>query len=179
VTTDASFADCFVFEDKRAALSGVTLEAGVVFTEECGAAAFQSLLQIRPATFNGDADVWIVAIGATHFAFQHRVMMRQLEFCSHFEVALETGFGRATRINDLGSITSAADMQAAWPVTRFAADVLRVFAFCLQARMSRRSKIAGDGFVTGLATFGADKFGTGNLRRSKNRPIGVETTARK
>jgi hypothetical protein len=35
----------------------------------------------------------IVAIRTTHFAFEHRVPVRQLELRAHFLVALETRFG--------------------------------------------------------------------------------------
>jgi hypothetical protein len=42
----------------------------------------------------------VVAIAATDFAFQDRVMVRQIEFAALVEVALETNLRRSFGIND-------------------------------------------------------------------------------
>ena len=78
---------------KRAPLLRVTLEAGLIAAQESEAAGFERLLNVSPPAFDGDSLVRIVAIGATHFAFQHRVVMRQLERRANFQVTLETGLG--------------------------------------------------------------------------------------
>ena len=76
MAADAAFADRFVFENERAALGRVTLETGVVLAQQHGAAAFHALRKIRAAAFDRVALVRVVAIGAAHFAFEHRMMMR-------------------------------------------------------------------------------------------------------
>ena len=86
-----TFSQRLVLVHKRAALLGVTFEARFVLAEESNSAALERLLDIGPATFDRDSHVWIVAIGAAHFAFQHRVVMRHLELRPHFQVTLETG----------------------------------------------------------------------------------------
>jgi hypothetical protein len=82
-----------MLKNKWAALRGVALEASLVLAQESKATAFERLLNIGPATLDCDTDVWIMAISAAHFAFQHRMMMRQLEACPHVKVTLETRFG--------------------------------------------------------------------------------------
>jgi len=91
MATDAAFADRLVFEDERAALGGVTLETGFVVAQQHGAPAFHALRHIGATAFDGVAAMRIVAIGAAHFAFEDRMMMRQLESSPDFGVALETG----------------------------------------------------------------------------------------
>lgn len=92
MANDAALAKGLVLIHKRTPLRGMALEAGLVLAHESKAAAFERLLNICPAAFNRHSDMWIVAISATHFAFQDRMTMRQLETCSHLEVTLETGF---------------------------------------------------------------------------------------
>jgi len=74
---------------------------------------------------------------------------------------------------------AAFNMQTARPVTRFAADVLRVFSMCLQTRMRSRPKIARDIFVTGFATLGTNKFRARDARRRENRSVCLKGAARK
>jgi hypothetical protein len=91
-------------------LLGVALEAGFVSAQESEATAFQHLLNICRRTFDSNAHMWIVTIGAAHFAFQHRMVVRQLELRSHFQVTLETSFGRLTRIDNRVGCTTTLDM---------------------------------------------------------------------
>ena len=81
-----------VLVNKRAALLRVTLEASLVLAQERKAAGFEFLLDICRRAFNRDAFVQLMTIGAAHFAFEHRMMMRQCERCANFEVTLETSF---------------------------------------------------------------------------------------
>ena len=74
----------------RAALLCVTLEAGFVSAQERKTAGFELLLNICRRAFDRDAFVYLMTIGAAHFAFEHRMMMRQCERCANFEVTLET-----------------------------------------------------------------------------------------
>ena len=93
MTDHTALSHCLVLVNKWAPLLRVALEASLVSAQESKAAAFKHLLNIGPATLNRHPDVRIMAIGTAHFAFQHRMMMRQLELCPHFQVTLETGFG--------------------------------------------------------------------------------------
>ena len=144
--------------NKWAALLGVALEAGFVSAQESEAASFERLLNIGPATFYSDSLMRIVTICTAHFAFQHRMVVRQLELCAHLKVTLETGFRRLTRIDDCVRRAAALDVQTARPVTRFAADVLCVFSFRHQASVRRGPKIPCNIFVTSLATFRANEL---------------------
>jgi hypothetical protein len=89
-----------VLINKGPALRCMALEAGFVSAQESKAAALEHLLNIGPAALDRYSDVWIMAVSAAHFAFQHRMMMRQLKLCPHFQVTLETSFRRLTRIDD-------------------------------------------------------------------------------
>ena len=87
---DATLAQRFMLVDKRAALLRVTLEAGLVFAQERKAAGFEFLLDICRRALNRDTFVYLMTIRAAHFAFEHRMVMRQRERCANFEVTLET-----------------------------------------------------------------------------------------
>ena len=77
MTNNAALPHSFVLVDKRTALLRVTLEAGLVFAQERKTAGFELLLNVRRSAFDRDALVHLVTIGATHFAFEYRMMMRQ------------------------------------------------------------------------------------------------------
>ena len=89
---DTTLPHRFVLINKRTALGGMTLETGFVLTEESEAAFLERLLHVCPAALHCHADVRVVAIGATHFPFQHRMVMGQLKLRAHFQVALEASF---------------------------------------------------------------------------------------
>jgi hypothetical protein len=89
-----------VFVDKRTALRGMTLEAGIVSAKERDATTVDRLRHIGGGAFDRQPDMRVVAIGTTDFAFQHRVMMRQLELSADFEVTLEAGLRIFARIDD-------------------------------------------------------------------------------
>ena len=95
---------------KRAALLCVTLEAGLVFAQERETARFEFLLNICRRAFNRDAFVYLMTIRAAHFAFGYRMMMRQRERGAHFQVTLETGVRRFSRIDDGTSAASGFDV---------------------------------------------------------------------
>ena len=129
VTNGAAFANRFVFVNERSALRGMTLETGVVRAHERDAAAFDELLQTCAAAFDRFAFVWIVAIRAAHFAFEHGMMVRQLKLRTQIQVTLKTGVRRFARINDLTLLAAGLNVQTSRAVTRFATDVLGVLAF--------------------------------------------------
>jgi len=93
VTREATLTHSLVLKNEWSALRSMALKAGFVLAQERYAAALQRLLNIRPTAFHGHTYMRVMAISATHFAFQNRVAMRQLEACAHVEVTLETSFG--------------------------------------------------------------------------------------
>ena len=72
---DATLANCFVFKNKRTTLRRMTLETRVIRGHEREPAALQRLVRARSAALNRHALMRIVAIGAAHFPFQHRMSM--------------------------------------------------------------------------------------------------------
>jgi hypothetical protein len=159
---------CLMLVNKRAALLGMALKASLVSAQESKPAGFEVLLNVGPAAFDGDSLMRIVTIGATHFAFQHGMVMRQLELCPHFQVTLEASFRRLTRVDDRTGAAAGFNVQTPGPVARLAAHVLCVFSFRLQSRVGGRPKIAHDLFVAGLTLFRADELRAGDARRRQN-----------
>ena len=120
-----------MFKNERPALRGVTLETGLVMAEQHGAAAFHGLRYIGATAFHSVTAMRVMAIRAAHFAFQDRMMMRQLKTCTHLQVTLETCFRRLSWIDDRPSAAAGFHVQTPRSVARFAAYVLGVFTFCL------------------------------------------------
>ena len=157
------------------------------------------MLNIRAAAFDRDSLVRVVAIGAAHFTFRHRVVMRQLELRAHFQVTLETGFGVFARINNMwiaGSVASAARFHvqaarsmaifaaqvngllhggnAALRLTAFSAALVRVYDFLLfplQPRVRGCSEVAHDLMMARVACLGANELRAGNTGRGENGSI--------
>jgi hypothetical protein len=177
---------------ERTALLCVTLEAGLVFAQERKTAGFELLLNIRRSAFNRDAFVYLMTIRAAHFAFRHRVMMRQCERCANFQVTLKTSFRRLPWIDDRTSAASGFDVQTPRPVARLAAHVrdllcsssaalcLSAFStaltydclFCLQSRVGGCSEIAHDLFVARCAFLRTHELRARDTGRSENRSAG-------
>jgi len=131
MTDDATLTHCLVLINKWAALLRVTLKAGFVSAEERKAAGFKRLLNICRGSLGGDPFVRFMAIAAAHLALEHRMMMRQCERCANFQVTLETGVRRLSRIYDGARSAASFDVQTPGPVARLAAHVLCVFPFRL------------------------------------------------
>jgi hypothetical protein len=165
----------------------VTLEARFVSAQESKTAGFELLLNVCRRAFDRDAFVQFVTIAAADFAFRHGVMVRQCERCADFEVTLETGLGRLSRIYDGTRAASRFDVQTPRAVaglaahirdffyscalcfTAFSAARLYDFAFlCLQSRVSGRSEIAHDLFVARRAFLRADELRAGDAGRREN-----------
>jgi hypothetical protein len=137
----------FVLIDKRAALLRMTLEASFVSAQECKAAGSELLLNICRGALGRDPFVRLMAVAAAHLAFKHRMMMRQLKRCANFQVTLETSVRRLSRIDDRASAAAGLNVQTPGPVARLAADVLCVFPFRLESRVSGCPEITHDFFV--------------------------------
>ena len=71
----ATFAHRLMFKNKRTALRRMTLETRVIRTHERSPTTFDRLVHARAAAFGCHSLMRIVAIGAAHFPFQHRMSM--------------------------------------------------------------------------------------------------------
>ena len=111
MTAQATFAQRFMLEHEWAALCRVTLETRFVLAEQRHSAAFNRLGQVRAAALNRVSFVRIMAIGATDFAFQYRMVMGQLECRAHLRMALEARGGRFSRINDRTALAATLDVK--------------------------------------------------------------------
>jgi hypothetical protein len=151
MANDTTLTHRLVLINKRTTLLCVTFEAGFVSGQESKAAGSELLLNICRGALGGDALVRFMAIRAAHFAFKHRMMMRQRERGAHIQVTLETSVRRLSRIDDRARAASSLDVQTAGPVARLAAHVLCVFSFCLQPRMSGCPEVAHNLFMAGRA----------------------------
>jgi hypothetical protein len=96
----ATLPHCLMLVNEWPALLRVTLEARFVSAQERKAAGFELLLNVRRSAFDRDAFVQFVTIAAADFALRHWMVVRQLERRANFQVTLETGFRRLSRIYD-------------------------------------------------------------------------------
>ena len=172
MTNGAPLPQCLVLINKWAALRGVTLKAGFVSAQESQAAGFERLLNIWRRAFDCDPLVRLVTIGAAHFAFEYRMVMRQGERCANFQVTLETRLRRFARIDDRVRRAAAFHVQTTGPMTRLATDVLRVLSLRFQSCVRRCSEVARDPFVACGAFLGADELRAGNAGWRKNCSVG-------
>jgi len=179
MTGHTTFAQRLVLENEWTSLRGMTLEAGFVLAQQANAATLEPLGETGAAPLYGRADMRIMTIGTTYFAFQHRMMVRQLELCAHFQVTLKTGLRRFARIDDRLGRSPALDMQTPRSVTRFATNVLRVVSLRLQTSVRCRGESSGDRLVTGRARLGTDELRPGNAGRGENGTVRFEVATRK
>jgi hypothetical protein len=147
MASGATLAHCFVLIYKWPALLRVTFEAGFVSAQESKPAGSELLLNVCRSTLGRDPFVRFMAITAAHLAFQHRMMMRQLKCCANVQVTLETGVRRFSRVDDRARSAASLDVQTPGPVARFAAHVLCIFPFRLEASVSGCPEVAHDLFV--------------------------------
>ena len=151
MANDTTLTHCLVFINEWAALLCVTLEAGFVSAQESKAAGSELLLNICRGALGRDPFVRFMAIAAAHLALEHRMVMRQRERCANFQMTLETGVGRLSRIDDRARTAASFDVQTPRTVARLATHVLCVFPFRLQTRVSGCPEVAHDLFVAGRA----------------------------
>ena len=154
VTNRAPFSHRLMLEHERPALRGVALSARFVFGG-----------QLRAAAFGRTAFVRIVTIVATDLAIQDRMTVCQVELSALVQVTLKTNLGRPFRIEDSVISPATLIMDAARSMTRFTADVFRIFTSGLETSMLGRLEIAHDIRMTFRTRGRADKFRAGNLRR--------------
>ena len=151
MTNDTTLTHRLVLINKRTALLCMTLEAGFVSGQESKASGLELLLNVCRGALGRDPFVRFMAIAAAHLALWNRMMMWQCERCANFQVTLETGVRRLSRIDDRARSTASFDVQTPGPVARLATHVLCVFPFRLQTRVSGCPEVAHDLFVAGRA----------------------------
>jgi hypothetical protein len=142
VTGGASLADGFMLEDEGASLGSMAPATGVILGRERS-----------PPALDGGTFVWIMAIPATDFAFQHRMMVREVEFATLVEVALKTGLGRLFGIDDRVIGATGFVVNTARAMARLTAHIRRIGTLGLQQRVGGSLKIPGDFFMTLLTSF--------------------------
>ena len=113
--------------------------------------------------------VRIVAIGAGHMAFQHGMVMREIELGFLFHVAGETHFGVLTGIDNLNTFATARfHVKARGPVTHFAAFDLDAFHRNGDLLVGGELEILDLFGVTHRASFRADILGAEHLMVFQN-----------
>lgn len=151
----AALAHGFVFENERLRLLEMTLRAALVHSRHGESAG----------RFEDVAAVRIVTLNATHFAFDHGMMLRQAEFRADFQMALETGRGILAGIDDEMRAAAGRDVFAAGPMTGFATVLaLHSGIFKMNARVRTGGKFPDDFRVAIGAGFVADVMRAGNLQ---------------
>ena len=177
MTDHTPLTHCLVLVNERAALRGVALETSLVSAQESKATGFECLLNIGLCTFDSHPGVRVMTIGTADFAFQNRVVVRQLELRPHFQVTLETSVRRLPRIDDRVRRATTLDVQTARAMARLAAHVLSVLSLRLQSRVRRCFEVAYDLFVTGFAFLRADELRARDAGWGEN--CSISCTARK
>jgi hypothetical protein len=152
----ASFAQCFVFENERASLLAMALSAPFIQTSH-----HQS-----PAPLVNIHSVRIVTLGAIHFAFPDRVMLRQINFGMSLQMALQAGGRVVTRINDQPTAPPACrHMPAARTMACLAAGRPREAGpFKVHSSMGTGREYAGNVGVTLRTNFVANEGSSRNGR---------------
>lgn len=166
VADGAAFAQGGVFEDKGTGLFAMALGASLILAGHGQSA--RGLHDIHA--------VGIVALHAVHFAFDDRVMLREVKFSPGFLVALETSFGVFAGIDDEFFEPAAAghgDVFAGRTVAGFAAALAGHFGIGnSQPRVGTAREHAGDIGMTVKTRLVADVGGAFDLKGNDHRPVG-------
>jgi hypothetical protein len=156
MTDGAALAQGFMFKNERPGLGLVALRATLILPGH-GKAAFR---------FENIAAMRVVAVHAIHVAFDDGVVLGQVEFGLHIEVALKTGVGFFSGIDDEICRAAGTDMLAAGTVTGFASALAgHGGIFDMQTRMRAAGKFADNFHMTIGARPVANIVRTGNFER--------------
>ncbi len=175
VANGAAFPQRFVLEDKGAGLLAVAL--GATFVEARHRQPLGSLEDVR--------SVRIVALDTVHSAFQHRMMLGQIELTMRLEVTAQARGGVLAGVDDeLRTPAGGFDVLAAWPVTRFASRLPGHFCILqVNARVSAGGENARNIGVAICAGFIADVVRARNFRgrqdRARSNGAGIEQKQQK
>ena len=160
VTNRAALPQCLVLKDKGPRLRLMTARATLILPRHCQAAL----------RFKDVSSVRVVAIHAVHIAFNDRMMLRQIEFGLSVQMALETGCGIFSRIDDEAGRATTSNMFAAWTVAGLASALpCHGCALDMQPRVRAGREFADNLRVTIRACAVADVVRTRNFKRSHNR----------
>jgi hypothetical protein len=152
----ATFAHCFVLENKRPALFAMTLRARFVKPRHRKPA--------RPLHYV--MAMRVMAVDAIHVSFDHGMMLRQIEFRMDVDVTLETRRRIFAWIDNQAPPAADAHMFAGGAVARFATGHLRELDVILvKAPMRAGWKRACDVRVTIHTTRIPDEVRARNARR--------------
>lgn len=155
VTNGAAFAHRFVLEDERLDLIAMTLCAGLVESRHGEATGgFHDVCAVR-----------VVALDATHFAFEDGMMLREAELGVRLDVAIQTARRVLARIeNKFSPATAAGDVQTAGAVTSFAAARAHFgVGHEMHSRVRTGRELPDVVGVTGQASLVADVIGARNF----------------
>jgi hypothetical protein len=137
-----------MFEDVRAALGGVALEAAFIGGEERAAACEVC-----------GPFVWVMAIAAGQAIDAERVMAVLCELAPRGEVAIEAGLGILARVQDCAGFAARVDVQTSGSVASLAADVEGIAAAGLEPCVIGGAELAHHFLVAVGAGGGADEVG--------------------
>lgn len=164
VTGHATFPDRFMLEDVRLGLLPVTLGALLIRARHQHGLGLVNISAVR-----------VMARGAAHFAFRHRMVELQVKLRFLVEMALKTGFHLLLRIDDeLAATTTGIHVQATGTVAGLAtARASHALAFTGQFEpgMRRQLEVFGDFFMAGGALLRADKLRAGNQRGRRDNAL--------
>lgn len=154
-----------VFKNERSRLFAMALGAALIQTRHGQAAGrFHDVHAVR-----------IVAIDAIHLAFEHRVMLWEMELGAYFLMALEAGFGVFAGIDDEFFRTITADhgdVLAARAVAGFTAALAgHVGNFRAEARMRTGGEDTGNVRMAVEARLVANVSGALDLKRDYYGPV--------
>src|SRR5580698_1039160 len=160
MTSRAAFAQGLMLKNKRPRLRLVTTRAALILPRHGQAAG----------RLEDVATVRIMAIHAIHEAFHDRMMLGQIEFGLHVEVALETGRGIFSGIDDEAGRAAGPDMFAAGAVAGFTTSLTgHGGPLNLQARVRAGREFTDDVRMAIRARLVADVVRAWNLKRGNNR----------
>ena len=155
VANRATFAQRLMLKNKRARLLAMACRATFVLP---GHGQTASRLEYIPA-------VRVVAGHATHVTFDHRMMLRQVEFGLNVQVTLKTGRRVVAWIDDEFYVAAGFDVFAAGTVAGFASGLAgQRRTFKMNPRMGAGGKFPDDFRVTIQAGLVADVMRAGNFQ---------------
>ena len=156
----AAFAHGFMLENKRLRLFAMALGTGFVQARHGQAArGFENVAAVR-----------VMALHAVHATFEHRVMLRQVEFRLRLQMALKAGSRVLAGIDDEPAAPATGlNVQTAWPVAGFAtALAFELVPFDVQPRVRAGRKSTHVVRVAIEADAVANIRGPGNFRRREH-----------
>lgn len=163
----ATFAQRFMMENHRTRLLAMAFSAAFIHARH--ACRWPHTQRSAMRRFKNIGSMRIVALDAIHPAFEHGVMLRQLELRVNIHMARETRFRIAPGIHDELASASSLHMQAARPVTGFTSSGIGVWgAIDMQTRVRTRSERSRELGMTIDARFVADESRSLDLRRSND-----------